>query len=276
MWNGSITCSFTPIEGLQADHTIHMIRGSAPPGPNPLSDTPKAENSNNTMPVAQDVGSGEGGGVGLGASPFPGLGFNLSGVGGTSGLFGTGLPDFDQVEQQLTQNPNMIGELMNVPAIQNIMSNPEWMRGLIMNNPQMRDIIEQNPELGHMLNDPGILRQTLEAVSNPELMREMMRNTDRAMSNMESSPEGFNMLRRMYENVQEPLMNATTNDGGTGNDLGFNPFSAFLGNQGGVNQSREGSNTTSTTESETGSRTAAPNSNPLPNPWSRSGNLKLF
>lgn len=29
-----------------------------------------------------------------------------------------------------------------------------------------------------------------------------MRNADRAMSNIESHPEGFNMLRRMYENIQ--------------------------------------------------------------------------
>ena len=34
------------------------------------------------------------------------------------------------------------------------------------------------------------------------LMREQMRSTDRALSNIESHPEGFNMLRRMYENVQ--------------------------------------------------------------------------
>lgn len=256
-----------------------MIRGSVPPGPNPLSDAHKAGNSDTTLPVAQDVGSGEGGGiggVGLGASLFPGPGVNLPWGGGVSDLFGAGLPDFDQVEQQLTMNPNMMRAFIDGPAIQNLMSNPEWMRSLIMNNPQMRQIIEQNPELGHVLNDPGILRQTLEAARNPELMREMMRNTDRAMSNIESSPEGFNMLRRMYENVQEPFMNATTNGGGTGNDLGFNPFAALLGNLGGVNQSREGSNTTSTTGSETGSRTAAPNSNPLPNPWNSSGNRKFF
>jgi hypothetical protein len=40
---------------------------------------------------------------------------------------------------------------------------------------------------------------------NPQLMREQMRTTDRALSNIESHPEGFNMLRRMYTDVQEPL-----------------------------------------------------------------------
>ena len=29
--------------------------------------------------------------------------------------------------------------------------------------PQMQAIIEQNPEIGHVLNDPAVLRQTLDA-----------------------------------------------------------------------------------------------------------------
>ncbi|MBA0601726.1 hypothetical protein Gorai_004896 [Gossypium raimondii] len=141
------------------------------------------------------------------------------------------------------------------------------MRSLIMSNPQMREIIDRNPELGHILNDPSILRQTLEAARNPELMREMMRNTDRAMSNIEASPEGFNMLRRMYENVQEPFLNATTMGGNNGNSPATNPFAALLGNQGG-SQARRSPINTSTTGSETVQGQTSPNTNPLPNPWS--------
>ncbi|XP_038888095.1 ubiquitin domain-containing protein DSK2a-like [Benincasa hispida] len=250
--------------GLQADHTIHMVRGFAQ-----TSSTPSAPASNvnsrssDTAPgVTRGVGSNESGAsgnAGLGASLFPGLGFNP--LGGGAG----GLPEFEQVQQQLTQNPNMMREIMNMPAIQNLMNNPDLMRTLIMSNPQMRDIIDRNPELAHILNDPGILRQTLEAARNPELMREMMRNTDRAMSNIESSPEGFNMLRRMYENLQEPFLNATTMAGNAGNDLSSNPFAALLANQGGA-QARNESNNSSTTGSET-TGNAAPNTNPLPNPW---------
>lgn len=262
-------------EGLQADHTIHVVRGSAPPGPKPSADTSPYGNLNTTPVVTQGVVAGERGGTGgagLGAHVLPGLGFDPLGSGGASGLFGAGLPNFEQMQEQLSQSPNMMRELMNMPAVQNLMNNPDLIRNLIMNNPQMREIIDRNPDLGHILNDPGILRQTLEVTRNPELMREMMRNTDRAMSNIESSPEGFNMLRRMYENVQEPLLNATASSGGTGNNQGFNPFAALLANQGNdATQRREGSNTT-TTGSETISSTATPNSNPLPNPWSGSGN----
>ncbi|CAH2076685.1 unnamed protein product [Thlaspi arvense] len=249
--------------GIQADHALHMVRGSAP------SSAPPASNvgSQATAPsVTRGVGSNDSPNT-AGESLFPGLGFNPLGSGNAMpGLFGAGLQDLEQAQQQLAQNPNMVRDMMNTPAIQNLMNNPELMRTLIMSNPQMRELVDRNPELGHILNDPSILRQTLEAARNPELMREMMRNTDRAMSNIESSPEGFNMLRRMYENVQEPLMNATTMSGNAGNNADSNPFAALLGNQGAA-QGRDASNNPTTTNAETGTVNAVPNTNPLPNPW---------
>ncbi|KAL0292938.1 UNVERIFIED_CONTAM: Ubiquitin domain-containing protein DSK2b [Sesamum radiatum] len=256
--------------GLQADHTVHMVRGSAPAASPPtVTPTPAPASSGNTNSTAATQGAGpNAGGTGLLVQVHPhfGLGLGALGGAGASGVFGAGLPEFEQVQQQLTQNPNMMREIMNMPAIQSLMNNPEIMRSLIMSNPQMREIIDRNPELAHILNDPSILRQTLEAARNPELMREMMRNTDRAMSNIESSPEGFNMLRRMYENVQEPFLNASTMGGGAATDAS-NPFAALLGNQGGT-QTRDGSNS-STAGLETG--TTIPNSNPLPNPWNNTG-----
>ncbi|KAK8530047.1 hypothetical protein V6N13_102928 [Hibiscus sabdariffa] len=288
--------------GLQADHTVHMVRGFAPSSsttpaattnvatPNPMPRVPISFGpfgSNDRVELnfgSRDgaglgelsFGSNDGAGLGelsfgsndgagLGASLFPGL--NPLGGNGGFGLFGSGLPEFEQVQQQLTQNPQVMREIMSTPAIQSLMNNPELMRTLIMSNPQMREIIDRNPELGHILNDPSILRQTLEAARNPELMREMMRNTDSAMSNIEASPEGFNMLRRMYENVQEPLINATTMAGTNVNSPGSNPFAALLGNQGN-SQARGSPNSTSTTGSETTQGQTSPNTNPLPNPWS--------
>ncbi|GLT26895.1 hypothetical protein SLA2020_019350 [Shorea laevis] len=223
--------------GLEADHTVHLVRSFAPTTPN---------STGGTSPVAPST--------------------TQSGLGGNSGSFGAGLPEFEQMQQQLTRNPNIMREIMNMPAVQNLMNNPEIMRNLILNSPQMREIIDRNPELAHILNDPSTLRQTLEAARNPELMREMMRNTDRAMSNIESSPEGFNMLRRMYENVQEPFLNATMNAGNTGSDSS-NPLAALLGVQGRT-QARDGTTNQSTTNSETTTSPPVPNTNPLPNPWS--------
>ena len=262
--------------GLEADHTVHLVRGFAPTasankaGP---ADTGRPNTTPPSIPTDTSLNEGALGGTGSGASLFPGLG--ISGLGGTGGLFGAGLPEFEQMQQQLTQNPNMMREIMNMPVVQNLMNNPDIMHNLIMSNPQMREIIDRNPELAHILNDPSTLRQTLEAARNPELMREMMRNTDRAMSNIESSPEGFNMLRRMYETVQEPFLNASTMSGNNGSDLGSNPFAALLGTQGGV-QAQDRSANPPTAGSDTTNSSPAPNTNPLPNPWTPGGGGKKF
>ncbi|CAN8327738.1 unnamed protein product [Cochlearia groenlandica] len=250
--------------GLQADHALHMVRGSAPSSAPPPPAQDAGSQTISTPSVTRGVGSNETGGESL----FPGLGFSpLGGGNAMSGLFGAGgLANLEQAEQHLAQNPDMVRDMMNTPAMQSLMNNPELMRSLIMSDPQMRELVDRNPELGHVLNDPSVLRQTLEAVRNPELMREMTRNTDRAMSNIESTPEGFNMLRRMYENVQEPLMNATTMSGNAGNNANSNPFAALLGNQG-TAQGRDTSNNPTTTNAETGTGNAVPNINPLPNPW---------
>ena len=250
--------------GLEADHTVHLVRGFTPGNTTGGTNTSAANTTTtNARAAGANEGGGLGGGPGLGASLFPGLGgLNGMGGGGLSGLFGAGPPDLEQLQQPLLSNPNLVREIMNSPAMQNLLNNPDIVRNLLMSNPQMQELMDRNPELAHILNDPSTLRQTLEATRNPEIMREMMRNTDRAMSNIESSPEGFNMLRRMYENVQEPFLNATTMGGNTGNDS-----AGILGTQGG--QTRNQSINPSTTNSETTS--PVPNTNPLPNPWSAPG-----
>ncbi|KAK7360291.1 hypothetical protein VNO77_02274 [Canavalia gladiata] len=248
--------------GLEADHTVHLVRGFAPANTTGGTNTSSTNTTtNSTRGAAANEGGGSGG-HGFAASLFPGLGVN--GTGG-NGLFGEGFPDLEQMQRPFISNPNLVREIMNTPAMQNLINNPEIVRNLIMNNPQMQELMDRNPELAHILNDPSTLRQTLEATRNPEIMREMMRNTDRAMSNIESSPEGFNMLRRMYENVQEPFLNATRMAAGnTGNNN-----AAISGTQGG--QARDQSTNPSTTSSETTTGSPLPNSNPLPNPWSSTG-----
>jgi len=240
-----------------------MVRGAAPPL---ASTAPAANQETSTTAPASSPAAGLGG-------LLPGLGATGAANSGGLGLFASGLPELDQMQQQLADNPNLMREIMNMPLMQNLMNNPDLIRNIIMNNPQMRELIDRNPDLAHVLNDPSILRQTVEAARNPELMREMMRNTDRAMSNIESSPEGFNMLRRMYETVQEPFLNATTM-GGEG-DRNANPFAALLGNQG-TNQTRDPAANAPTTASDPAAGSPAPNTNPLPNPWGSNGKFLIF
>ncbi|KAG2186052.1 hypothetical protein INT43_002490, partial [Umbelopsis isabellina] len=126
-------------------------------------------------------------------SPLAGLG----GLGGFGAGAGGGMPD-----------PEMMRGLMESPMMQSMLNNPELMRSIMMSNPQIRAMVEQNPEIGHVINDPSFLRQSMQMMRNPELMREMQRNNDRALSNIEAIPGGFNHLRRMYSTLQDPLESA--------------------------------------------------------------------
>lgn len=51
------------------------------------------------------------------------------------------------------------------------------------------------------------------------MMQEMMRNQDRALSNLESIPGGYNALRRMYTDIQEPMFSAAREQVGPGAKL---------------------------------------------------------
>jgi len=72
----------------------------------------------------------------------------------------------------------------------------------------MRALVDANPQLNHILSDPAMLRQAMETARNPAAREQMMRSNDLAMSQIENHPEGFNALRRMYHEIQEPMMDA--------------------------------------------------------------------
>lgn len=59
-------------------------------------------------------------------------------------------------------NPEMLSQIMENPLVQNMMSNPDLMRQMIMANPQMQQLMERNPEISHMLNNPELMRQVKE------------------------------------------------------------------------------------------------------------------
>lgn len=105
---------------------------------------------------------------------------------------GLGSANFMEMQQRMQDgimnNPEFMRQIMDSPLTQSLMSNPEIVRSLIQANPQMRQLMDRNPEINHMLNNPDILRQTMEVARNPAMLQELMRNQDRAMSNLESIP----------------------------------------------------------------------------------------
>lgn len=153
-----------------------------------------------------------------------------------------------RMQNELLQNPELVGRVLDNPVVQRMMSNPENMRALLTRNPQMQELMERNPEINHMLNNPELLRQTMELARNPAMLQELMRSHDRAISNLESIPGGYNALQRMYRDIQEPMLSATTEQ------FTRNPFAGLVDN-------------TSITNPQQGRE----NTEPLPNPWTPAG-----
>jgi ubiquilin len=141
-----------------------------------------------------------------------------------------------------------MSSVMNSPMMQNIMSNPDFMRNMMESNPQMRQLLETNPELRHILDDPEMMRRSMEMMRDPSAMQNAMRNQDLAMSQIENLPGGFNALRRMYEDVQEPMMDAMS--GGAGGGSSTTP-----------------SGTSNTNHANSGAAGTA-----MPNPWATNAN----
>ncbi|XP_016078399.1 PREDICTED: ubiquilin-1 isoform X2 [Miniopterus natalensis] len=230
--------------GIHDGLTVHLVIKTQNRPQDHSSQQTNTSGSNVTTSTAPNSNSTSGSAT---SNPF-----GLGGLGGLAGLSSLGLNSTNfselqsQMQRQLMNNPEMMVQIMENPFVQSMLSNPDLMRQLIMANPQMQQLIQRNPEISHMLNNPDIMRQTLELARNPAMMQEMMRNQDRALSNLESIPGGYNALRRMYTDIQEPMLNAAQEQ------FGGNPFASLVSN-------------TSSGEGSQPSRTE--NRDPLPNPW---------
>jgi len=188
--------------------TLHLVKGSAAPSSNtPSSSTPTpAPTATTTTP---NPFGGAPGATGTGGGNN-GMGNMMQQMMQMQQQPGGGAPDMAQMQQQMMQNPEMMEEMMSSPMMQSMMDNPQLMQNLVQNNPQMQQLLQQNPELRHVLEDPEMMRRSMQMMRDPSLQQQMMRNQDLAMGQIENMPGGFNALRRMYQDVQEPMMDAMT------------------------------------------------------------------
>ncbi|KAK1154774.1 ubiquilin-4 [Acipenser oxyrinchus oxyrinchus] len=255
--------------GIKDGLTVHLViktaqktadGSSSQPSTSSSSSAPQVSSSSSPSPASPNPASSttasstSAGGPEAGTGPAqpPSI---LTGFGDLASLgsLGMGSANFmelqQQMQRQLMSSPEMLSQIMENPLVQNMMSNPDLMRQMIVANPQMQQLMERNPEISHMLNNPELMRQTMELARNPAMMQEMMRNQDRALSNLESIPGGYNALRRMYTDIQEPMFSAAREQ------FGNNPFSALGGNAEGSGVQPQ--------------RTE--NREPLPNPWGPPG-----
>merc|ERR1711957_589197 len=130
-----------------------------------------------------------------------------------------------QSQQMMMQNPEMMQQLMNSPWVQQMLDNPEMLRGMMRMNPRMNELMESRPEIARMMDDPDMLRQSVRMMSNPSLMREMTRNADRALGNLDAMPGGHQALVRAHEEYIDPLYNAMSSSS-NGGAAGVNSYTA--------------------------------------------------
>jgi len=228
---------------VQHEHTVHMVRS----GPTPAPSTTAGSTSSTAAPISGLVPPTSAASLPASSAPNP-LG-NMSATGNPFAAFGglgglDGNTDINRMQEQLLRSPDMMQQIMNSPMMDNILNNPDLLRNMFLNNPQMQSMLDANPQIRHVLNDPTVLRQSMEMMRNPNAMREAMRNQDLAMSQIENLPGGFNALRRMFEDVQEPMMEAAANSA-----AGNSPT------------------TPAPSSSNVASNSTTPTNNAIPNPW---------
>ncbi|KAG0163297.1 Ubiquilin-3, partial [Apophysomyces sp. BC1034] len=188
---------------IRQGHTVHVVRSTTAKTTNTAAKSPittTADNTTTTSPASftntatttATTSPAQRAQTAMPITPDPVS--LLRGI--SSEMSGSDLPSMD---------PESMRRVMESPLMQNLLSDT----GKEESNPQMRALVEQNPEVGHVINDPAFLRQSIELMRNPELMREMQRSNDRALSNIEALPGGFNYLRRMYSTFQDPVDSAT-------------------------------------------------------------------
>lgn len=228
---------------IQDEHTVHMVKGSAPSTVNQPASSSSVSSSAGNMSYSAPPPSSQS------ANPMA----NMFGAGGLGGTIGTGgaAPDMSRMHEQLMRNPEMMQQIMNSPMMENLLNNPDMIRNMMVNNPQMQQMLDANPQMRHILNDPAVLRQSMEMMRNPNAMQQAMRNQDLQMSQIENIPGGFNALRRMFEEVQEPMMEASQNMNNTANAA---------------------SSSSTSTSNSSNNTSSIPTNTALPNPWGTTPN----
>ena len=117
---------------IQNGQTIHLVKGiattSQPVNPTPTTSNPIPQQSN-VQPANPFL------------NPAAGNNLNPAALGNMANMFGGngagGMPDINQMQQQLMQNPQMMQQIMNSPMMENLMNNPELMQNMMLNNPQV-------------------------------------------------------------------------------------------------------------------------------------------
>jgi len=131
------------------------------------------------------------------------------GPGGDGGSFEEGLKlpsQLASLQRHVLQNPDILQQMLESPAMQSLLNDFDFMRGLIKTDPRLNNLLESNPELMEMLQDQEFMGDAAEKLRNPVHVRDVLRSTERATTALESLSGGsMDVLRHMCEDIQRPL-----------------------------------------------------------------------
>jgi len=209
--------------GFENNQTLHLVKGSVQASSSAPASAPAVNMGNVNAGSSSSVPAPAPATMNFGNMPMP----DMSSM---------GMPNMSPEQMRATMNNPLFQNMMD-----QMMQNPDMLNAMMQMNPAMQQMMENNPELRHAMSDPSVMRQAMQAMRNPDYMQQMMRHQDLAMSQIENLPGGFNHLRRMYEEVQEPMMDAMASNN---------------------NSSTSAAGTSSSTPTGSG-----PTSEAMPNPW---------
>ena len=122
--------------------------------------------------------------------------------------FGMSGNNFEEMQQQIMENPEIMQRLLDNPMVSSLMSDENVINEILTTNPQMRRMMEQNPDLASVMRNPDNIRQAMELFRNPDRMRQMRQDHDAAMRNINSIPGGSAALERMHQDIIQPMEEA--------------------------------------------------------------------
>jgi len=115
-------------------------------------------------------------------------------------------PQLGALQRHVLQNPDILQQMLESPAMQSLLNDHDFMRSLLKMDPRLGKLLELSPDLNQMLYDTEFTAQATEALRNPVHVRDVLRSTDRAMTQLEAlGGSSFDVLRQMCEDIRKPL-----------------------------------------------------------------------
>ncbi|KAJ1929256.1 hypothetical protein IWQ60_001311 [Tieghemiomyces parasiticus] len=206
-------------------HTIHMVRGAAPPSA-PSTSAPSATTTAGSGEASRSATSPD-------AIPSPFGGANLADLlGGGAGDLGANASPFGGALGGLPQpSPEMMSGLLGDPNFQETMrqtlSNPAIMEQMMAMNPEMAQAM--TPQMRQMFQNPELMRTLLD----PNVMRGMMalRNLQQGTEANPQAGTGAGGLFNPWVSASGSPGSAGTNESGAAGtpNLADNPFLSLFG-----------------------------------------------